>query len=244
MVEAGVSPDGLWSPRGKTARWIVLAAMSVNLAASLMMAAVLRQGTAAGGTLPDRLAYVASHATIVSAGWYTWELATLSLVAVFATVLRSLDAPGTSGLRALSFLLLAMGAIPDSINNLINAGILPDIAIEWASLADGDPLRAALAGEFARWDRFTVLLTGALANGLYAAAGWLLMVAAYRTHGFPRPLCHLQWLLWSATTAMSAAALANSTAALIATVAVTMASFVVWSASTAWLWLGREPAGA
>lgn len=235
-----MTADGLWTPRGKSARWIVLVAMSVNLAASLMMATVLRQGTAAGGAIPDRLAYVAANAGMVSAGWYTWELATLSLVAVFATVLRSLDAPGTSGLRALSFLLLAMGAIPDSINNLINAGILPDIAVEWASLADGDPLRTVLAGEFARWDRFTVLLTGALANGLYAAAGWLLMVSAYRTAAYPRALCHLQWLLWTATTAMSAAAVADSTPALIATVGVTMASFVVWSSSTAWFWLGRE----
>lgn len=232
--------DGLWAPRGKTARWIVLIAMAINLSASLMMATFLAPGTAAGGAIEDRLAYVAANHLLVTAGWYTWEFATLSLVAVFATVLRSLDSPSTAGIRALSFLVLALGAIPDSINNLINAGILPEIALEWAATPAGDPARHLLALEFARWDRFTVLLTGALANGLYAAAGWMLMVAAYRTPAFPRWLCHIQWALWSATTAMSLAAVADSTPALVATVAATMASFVVWSAATAWLWLGRE----
>ena len=65
-------------------------------------------------------------------------------------------------------------------------------------------------------------------------------VAAYRTPAYPRALRHVQWVLWTATSAMSAAAVLDSTPALIATVGVTMASFVVWSASTAWLWLGRE----
>lgn len=68
--------DGLWSPRGRTARWIVLIAMAVNLSASLMMATFLAPGTAAGGALEDRLAYVAANARLDSAGWYTWELAT------------------------------------------------------------------------------------------------------------------------------------------------------------------------
>ena len=231
-----MSGDGLWQPRGTTARWIVLIAMAINLAASVMMATVLREGTAAGGDVAQRIAYVAEHTMTVRAGWYSWELATLSLVAVFATVLRSLE--GNAALRALSFVILALGAIPDSINNLINAGILPDLAEAWAVTETG-AARATLELQFAIWDRFTVLLTGALANGLYAAAGWLLLVASYRTPGFPRALCHLQWVLWTATSLMAAAAIAGSVPALIATVAVTMATFVAWTTGVAFLWLGR-----
>ena len=196
----------------------------------MLLATTMRTATAAGGDAATRVAYIAAHAGAVRAGWYLWELATLSLVAVFVTVLRSVDA--APGLRLLSFAAVCMGAIPDSINNVVNAAIVPEIA---KAVAAG----AAPMIEFRAWDRFSVVLTGGLANGLYALAGWLLMAATAREPRFPRALVALQWPLWLATTAMSASAFAESIPGLEVSVGVTMATFVVWTFAVGWRWLGR-----
>lgn len=228
--------DGLWKPRGTTARNIVLAAMAVNLVATVMMATVMRRATAAGGEGAERMAYIAAHARAVSLGWYEWELATLSLVTVFVVMLRSIES-APSGLRLLSFAAVCMGAIPDSINNLIGGAIVPEIARAWVK-AGGDPtLRAALAMQFRSWDRMSVVLTGGLANALYAAAGWLLLAACWRVKGYPQKLKWLQVALWAATTAMSASAFAESIPGLVVSVGAAMVLFLAWTVGSAFLWL-------
>ena len=175
------------------------------------------------------------HLVAVRVGWFLWEAATLSLVATFVTVSRSLEGERTAGLRILAVAAVALGAIPDSMNNLINAAILPDIAHAWSGAPEA--ARAAMELDFHLWDRAAVILTGTLANALYATGGWLILAASYRVPAYPRWLRLVQFPLWTATSLMAIAAAADSLRGLIATVAVTMIFFVLWGYGTAWKWL-------
>ncbi len=227
---------GLWAPRGNTARWVVLGAMVVNLIASLAMATVLRDATAAGGDVEARMTFIASHWMLVSAGWYSWVFASLGLVVVFVAVLRSLE-PSPALERLVLFILL-LGSVPDIVNNLIGAAILPEIAQLWM---EADPsLREALAVDFLLWDRFSVLLTGALGNLMYAVAGFLLTWISWKNDDFPRPLVWLGIPLWTATLGIAVTSVADSVPGLVVTVAITMTLFCVWCTGIAVMFLGRE----
>lgn len=206
------------------------------------MATFLAPATGAGGADPARLAFIAAHVAPVRIGWFLWETATLSLVATFLVVARSLDAERTSAIRVLAFAAVALGSIPDSMNNLINATILPDIARAWQTLPQS--ARGAAELDFHLWDRAAVVLTGTLANALYATGGWLLLAAARRTRDYPRWLCWIQIPLWTSTSLMAVAAAADSLAGLVTTVAITMICFVLWGYGTAFLWLGRRASAA
>jgi len=201
------------------------------------MATFLAPATGAGGPDAARLAFIAGHLVPVRVGWFLWETATLSLVATFVTVARSLEGESTAGLRVLAVAAVALGAIPDSINNLINAAILPDIARAWTVAPEA--ARAAIELDFHLWDRAAVILTGTLANALYAAGGWMILGASRRVPEYPRSLRALQIPLWTATSLMAVAAAADSLRGLVVTVAVTMTFFVLWGYGTAWKWLGR-----
>jgi len=230
--------DGLWQPRGTFARWLVLAAMGVNLVASLAMALILRDATAAGGDPVARMAFIHAHPVLVTASWYGWILASLGLVTIIFVVLRSL--PGRPALHQLILTFLVIGAVPDIMNNAVGAALLPHLA---ARYADADPaLQAAIVLDFEVWDRFSVLLTGVIGNLFYGVAGFCLAFAASRVASFPRALVWLQIPLWTATWAMVAASVADSVPALIASVASTMTLFCLWCVGVAFLWLGRPDA--
>lgn len=227
--------DGLWAPRGRVARSLVLGGLGVNLAASLAMALILSDATAAGGGPEHRIAFIASHRTVVSAGWYLWILAGLGLVVVIFTVVRSL--PASDGLGRLILLLLTLGVVPDIVSNLIGAAVLPELAHRYNEAPP--EMRGAILLDFQSWDRFSVLLTGAVGNFFYGLAGWTLLYATHRTPDFPRSLVWLAVPLWSATLGIAAAAVADSVTALVGTVAAAMSLFSLWCAGVAFMFLGK-----
>lgn len=227
--------DGLWAPRGPFARNLVLVAMIANLAASLGMALILRDATAAGGDAAHRIAFIAAHATLVAVGWYLWIPASMGLMVVFYTLLRAI--PGRDAFKSLIFGVLVLGAIPDIVNNLIGAIVLPELATR-AAVATG-PLADALIAQFVAWDRFSVGLTGVLGNGFYALAGYLLVILTARTQGFPRPLVWLAVPMWTTTLGIAVASVADSTPGLVASVGTTMVLFCAWCVGIAVLVVGR-----
>lgn len=229
--------DGLWAPRGPFARALVMVAMLVNLAASLGMAFVLRDATAAGGDTAHRMAYIGAHPTLVAVVWYLWIPASMGLMVVFFTLLRAI--PGREGLKNVVFGVLLLGAVPDILNNLIGAIILPEIASR-AATASG-PLLDALIVDFVAWDRFSVGLTGVLGNAFYALAGYLLIALTARTPDFPRPLVWIAAPMWTATLAIAVASIADSTPGLVVSVGTTMVLFCGWCTGVAFLYLGRTP---
>ena len=227
--------DGLWQPRGTVARWIVLVAMTVNLVASLALALVLRDATAAGGGVAERTAFLVAHPIAVPVAWYSWIVASFGLVAIFFTITRAI--PGQRALGRLILLLLLLGSVPDICNNLIGAAILPELAEQYVT-ATG-PLKEAIAIDFITWDRFSVLLTGVLGNFFYGLAGFALALAMRRTPDMPRPLVWLSLPLWTATLGIVVASVVDSVPLLIGSVAITMTLFCIWCTGIALTYLGR-----
>ncbi|MDP6933777.1 MAG: hypothetical protein QGG40_12715 [Myxococcota bacterium] len=226
----------LWAPRGQIARWLVLVAMALNLVASLAMALVLRNATSAGGEVADRMAFIHEHTLWVSGAWYSWVLASCGLVVVMYTILRSL--PISVEIRGVVLAILLLGAVPDIVNNLVGAAVLPMLAERWSESSEA--LRPAIEMDFEAWDRFSVVLTGALGNFFYATVGFLLVAITHRVKGFPRSMVWLGLPLWTATLGISAASIVDSVPALICTVATTMTLFCVWCTGIAFLWLGER----
>ncbi|MDO8532014.1 MAG: hypothetical protein Q7T26_07590 [Dehalococcoidia bacterium] len=215
----------------------VMGVSAVNLAASLALLLLLRPGTLAGGGVTDRMTYIVTNRFVWTAGWLLWVLAALSLVGLFYVLSAHLDSR-MAGLLRYARALAVLGAAPDIIANLINAGVLADMPARW--LAASPAVRPVVLEEFAVWDRFAVLLTGGLANLLYGLAGALLTAAMFRTAHFPRLLAWGGAVVWGMALAMSVAGFAVSPAALEPTVGATMALFIAWSFAVGYVFLYRR----
>jgi len=215
----------------------VMGVSAVNLAASLALLFLLRPGTLAGGSVTDRMLFIASNRIAWTAGWLLWVLAALSLVGFFHVLSAHLDAR-MAGLLRYARALVVLGAAADVVADLINAGVLADMPARW--LAASASVRPVVLEEFAVWDRFAVLLTGGLANLLYGLAGALLTAAMFRTTVFPRVLAWVGAVVWGLALAMSVAGFAASPAALEPTVGATMALFIAWSFAVGYVFLYRR----
>ena len=127
--------------------------------AALGMLFLLRAGLP-GPQEDARLAYIASHRAAWMGGWLLWQLAAVSLMALYAVL--ALRFRGV-----LSAAAMALGA----------AGISLDIASESRYMAVLPSLRG---DAFAMLDRELEVLIGYGANGLYTLAFVLLVIAGWR----------------------------------------------------------------
>jgi hypothetical protein len=148
--------------------WIAAAAHVVAAAAMLLL---LRVGLPPA---PDdeRIAYITTHRVAWTGGWLTWQLAVLSLIALYAVLARrislsSIDSERFGGLGALPLAALAIGT----------AGASIDVATQMRFIV----ILPKLRGEaFALLDRELEAMTGYAANGLYTLAFVLFVIAGWR----------------------------------------------------------------
>jgi hypothetical protein len=196
------------SRHGPTAAYV---AAAVNLAAGLVMLLALRYGIPAGESdLSDRIAYVREHLVAWRAGWLIWNLAAISLLALFV-VLAARWREAAPILCGLALLCAA-------------AGLAADLGAE-TILAVASP---SLRGEtYAAVESIAVALTGYLGNGLYAVAGILLTWAGRRE--LPRGLLWLAVAVWAVALWLAVATLVSSDAGQFASAATLMPLFVVWA---------------
>lgn len=137
--------------------WLAAAAHVVAAAGSLLL---LRGGLP---PLPDdaRMAYVTTHRAAWAVGWLGWQLAVLTLIALYAVLAKRLNG-------ALPWAGLAIGTI----------GAPLDIATQMRFIVILPQLRG---DAFLMLERELEVMTGYAANGLYTLGFVLIVIAGWRT---------------------------------------------------------------
>src|SRR6185436_5230896 len=131
-------------------------AVATHVVASAAMLLLLREGLPpASGA--ERIAYIAAHRAAWTIGWLTWQLAVVSLIALYAVLARRLGGPLPLPALAIG----TAGAAIDIATNVRYIVILPRLG--------GDA--------FALLDRELEAMTGYAANGLYTLAFVLFVIA-------------------------------------------------------------------
>ena len=143
--------------RDSNIAWFAAAAHVVAAAAMLLL---LRQGLPPA---PDDegIAYIATHRAAWTAGWLTWQLAVLSLIALYAVLAQRLG-----------------GALPLAALAIGTAGASIDIATQMRFIVILPKLRD---DAFALLDRELEAMTGYAANGLYTLAFVFFVIVGWRT---------------------------------------------------------------
>jgi len=189
--------------RDTTIAWIAAAAHVVAAAAMLLL---LRAG------LPpvpddDRIAYIATHRAAWMGGWLTWQLAVLTLIALYAVLARRFG-----------------GALPLAALAIGTAGASIDIATQMRFIV----ILPKLRGEaFALLDRELEAMTGYAANGLYTLAFVLFVVAGWRE--LPKLANALAGPIAVSGFALSLAALMHHAMGEIVSSAILFPLFTLWT---------------
>ncbi|HKR62488.1 MAG TPA: hypothetical protein VJZ00_02050 [Thermoanaerobaculia bacterium] len=199
--------------RDSSIAWIAAATHAVAAAAMLL---VMRRGLPEF-TEADRLTFFATQRLAWTLGWMTWQLAVLSLIALYAAL-------------ALRF----RGALSITAVAAATAGAAIDIATQMRYIAVLPELRG---DAFARLDRELEVLTGYAANGLYTL-GFALLVVAGRTF-LPRNTIALAVPVTISGFALALAALLHSVRWEVLSSAILFPLFTLWLILIA-LWLRKE----
>ena len=198
------------TPPGPLIRAAYLAAV-LNAVAAIVMVAVLRPGLPGGGdSVAQRLAFIQGHVGQWRVGWLTWNLAALSLLALYVALGRVAGTQGTLLVR-LALLFAAAGLAGDLAAEALIMGLEPSLS----------------PSAFAVAERATLLLTGYVGNGLYTLAGAMLTWCLRRA--LPRWLVAGAIALWAAGFALSLMTLIDSTAGEVVTTVMVMVLFVGWA---------------
>src|SRR5436190_486387 len=117
--------------RDTTIAWIAAAAHAVAAAAMLLW---LRAGLPPA---PDdeRIPYIASHRIAWTSGWLTWQLAVLSLIALYAVLARRFRGALPLAALAVSGFALAIAALMHhALGEIVSSAILFPLFTLWTIL--------------------------------------------------------------------------------------------------------------
>lgn len=183
--------------------WLAVAAHVV--AAGAMV--VWMRGGLPPAAQEERIAYIAAHRALWTAGWLSWQLAVLSLIALYAVLGKRFG--GSLSIAALA--MTATGAAIDIATQLRFIIVLP-----------------RLQGEaFALLDRELETMTGYAANGLYTLGFVLLVAAGWRA--MPRAANVLAGPIAVSGFALAGAALLHHPLAEIVSTAILFPLFTLWT---------------
>lgn len=216
--------------RLRVAAWLALA---VHLVAGLALAVILRQGLETNPILEARLTFLVEHTLLWVGGWLTWNAAAISILYFYAALTWAHATDGKTATTPLTFavILSAIGVAADLSAEVIEMGVLPDLARQALIEAGRGVGQMTAASTFLALHRTAVVLTGYLANGLYTSSAILL---TYSTcHAYPR------WV-WMAGVGVGVSGLALSGASLVGSVTgmyvanvVLVPCIVLWQAGVA-----------
>ena len=191
-------------------------AAATHVVAAVGMLFLLRDGLP-GFDESHRVFYLTAHRTAWTMGWLTWQVAVLSLIALYAVL-------------ALRF----GGALSVTAVAAATAGMAIDVATQMRYIAILPELRG---DAFARLDRELEVLTGYAANGLYTVGFALLVIAVRRV--LPKSAVALAVPVTASGFALAAAALLHSPRLEVVTSAILFPLFTLWIILIA-LWLRKS----
>lgn len=181
------------------------------------------------GTEVSRREFIAAHAVAWQIGWVIWMPASLALVLLFLAWADSLE------FKVWGYLAVALcfaGAIVDWLDETILIGIVPTLAARAAS-------EAFAASLFGWWERYYLVASVGLANGLYSLGGLILSALAFKMLGFPRWLAWLSALVWVFSLAMSFFGIWDDRGGIFIVSAVAFTLFMPWILALGYMWLKK-----
>jgi hypothetical protein len=188
-------------------------ALFVHLVAGLCMAIILRRGLETNPDLPDRLAFVASHRLLWSAGWLSW---TAAAIAILYFYIAFSDAHQLKSRFAVYLTVVALG--PDLTAQAIEIGVLPGLA-------------HAAPESFLLMHRSAVVMSGYFGNGLYSLTALILVWSSRRV--YPVWVSAFGFLVGIFGLMLSVTALMDSAAGMLWTNVVLVPSLLIWLAGVA-----------
>ncbi len=186
------------------ARLTLALAAALNLAPLAVTGLWLAPGPVAGGATWARMRFVARHMARWRFGWTLWMAGSLGLVLSIWVVARAMShrVRGLSrDLLRLAIVAATIGGAADVAGDSVQVVALPDLASHAVSAA-GDGTLAIL---FALSDHLAAVLSGGVANTLYAVAGILVTIALARATAFPGWITALGGVTWLVTLAATPA---------------------------------------
>jgi len=194
------------------------AAATTHLVAGVAMVCVLRNGLATNPDLMARLRFITEHPVSWTMAWLCWNGAALTILYFFVCLFRVNQS--NDGWLLFPVMLATAGVAADLTAEAIAMGVWPEVAVQG--------LRAGTTAtqQFEVLDRTVTMLTGYLANGLYALAT-ILVVWPTRSD-YPRAVWLAGLGVGGAGLALSIAALYGSVPALLWTNALLVPCIVFW----------------
>jgi len=189
--------------RDTTIAWVAAAA---HVVAAAFMLLFLREALPPAAD-DARIAYITSHRAAWTAGWLSWQLAVITLIALYAVLAKRLG-----------------GAIPLAGLAIGTAGAAIDVATQMRYIVVLPQLRG---DAFALLDRELEAMTGYAANGLYTFGFVLFAVAGWRE--LPRLANALAAPIAVSGFALAIAALMHHAPAEIISSAILFPLFTLWT---------------
>jgi len=206
--------------RLRTAAW---AAAATHLVAGVAMVCVLRKGLATNPDLVSRLQFITKQPVLWTMAWLCWNAAALTILYFFVCLFRVNESD--HGRLLFPVMLVTAAVAVDLSAEAIAMGVWPEVA------ARGLRAGSTAMGQFEVLDRTVTMLTGYLANGLYALAT-MLVVWPTRSD-YPRAVWLAGLGVGGAGVALSVAALYDSVPALVWSNALLVPCIVVWQIGVA-----------
>lgn len=194
------------------------ACATLNLLAAIAMLFWLRGGTEAIPSFSARASYIVEHAVLWRAGWLIWMIAALSLVAFYAWWGSWIPSSRTA---IAAFLIAIAGLIFDLFAEALFVGWLPE--------------RIEVLGPLGS------LLSGAVANGLYAIAGAVLTLGMPSLGGSLRIWA---WTIWITGFGLTACTLIGNVTGVALATAILMGLLCPWVALFGWKIARNDSAAA
>ena len=206
-----------------SAPWFCALLHALGLAA---MGLILSGGTELQPDIESRARFVAGHVASWRVGWALWMASAVSLLGFYSWWGEKCRA-GRWGAVAVSVAWIG------TVFDLTGEGILTLSVVECARPVLAEGLRGWDPVAFESLQRISTLLTAGVANGLYTAAGIILMLRTGSLVGWVRGL---MWVTWAAGAGMTFFAITNSVIGLVVSTAVLFPSFLIWNVALAWSW--------
>jgi hypothetical protein len=206
--------------RLRAAAW---AAAATHLVAGAAMACILRKGLATNPDVEARLRFITEQPVSWTMAWLCWNAAALTILYFFVCFFRVNQSD--NGRLLFPVMLVAAAVAADLTAESIAMGVWPEVAVQVLRA------RTTAMGQFEMWDRTVTMLTGYLANGLYALAT---MLAVWPTRSdYPRAVWLVGLAVAGVGVALSIAALYDSVPALVWTNALLVPCIILWQVGVA-----------
>lgn len=207
-------------------RWPARRTVIAWVGVAFHTAACLGLMACAGGTeiepvMANRLQWVTGHAPLWAAAWFSWVLASMSLLAFCTAWAAHLMERGMARTWAVGACLVC------------GVGLVCDLSGETLNLVW--PLQPGRAlAEFTWGARTYALFSVAAANGLYCVAGMMLSGLSWRVGFLKGWLGRAGILMWAVGLVLTVMAVLNEGVGMIVTGAVVMAFYIPWAAAVGW----------